>query len=69
MITKQDIRDRADEWQLRMDVVEKDYVLGWLLAASARGLATSTTSSSWSRKRRRTSLSRGFVSSSNGNAP
>lgn len=32
MITKQDILDRAAEWQLRPEVVEKDYVLGWLLA-------------------------------------
>lgn len=32
MINKQDILDRAAEWQLRPDVVEKDYVLGWLLA-------------------------------------
>ena len=33
MIKKQDILDRAAEWQLRPEVVEKDYVLGWLLAA------------------------------------
>jgi predicted nucleotidyltransferase component of viral defense system len=32
MIPKQDILDHASEWQLRPDVVEKDYVLGWLLA-------------------------------------
>lgn len=32
MIRKQDILDRAAEWQLRPEVVEKDYVLGWLLA-------------------------------------
>jgi predicted nucleotidyltransferase component of viral defense system len=32
MIGKQDILDRAAEWQLRPGVVEKDYVLGWLLA-------------------------------------
>lgn len=31
MIAKQDILDRAGEWQLRPEVVEKDYVLGWLL--------------------------------------
>ena len=31
MIGKQGILDRAAEWQLRPDVVEKDYVLGWLL--------------------------------------
>src|SRR5579863_4487451 len=35
MITAQDIRDRAAEWQLRVDIVEKDYVLGWLLAGVA----------------------------------
>lgn len=33
MIGKQDVLDRAAEWQLRPEVVEKDYVLGWLLAA------------------------------------
>jgi predicted nucleotidyltransferase component of viral defense system len=33
MISKQDIFDRAGEWQLRPDIVEKDYVLGWLLTA------------------------------------
>ncbi len=33
MIRKQDILDRALEWQLRPNVVEKDYVLGWILAA------------------------------------
>jgi predicted nucleotidyltransferase component of viral defense system len=36
MIRKQDILNRATEWQLRPDVVEKDYVLGWLLAGLAR---------------------------------
>jgi predicted nucleotidyltransferase component of viral defense system len=35
MIRKQDILDRAAEWQLRPEVVEKDYVLGWLLAGVA----------------------------------
>lgn len=29
------MRALAGEWQLRMDVVEKDYVLGWMLAAIA----------------------------------
>jgi len=33
MIGKQDILDRVREWGLRADTVEKDYVLGWLLAA------------------------------------
>jgi hypothetical protein len=37
MIRKQDILDRAREWQLRPEIVEKDYILGWLLA----GLASS----------------------------
>ncbi len=32
MITKQDIVDRAREWRLNPAVVEKDYVLGWVLA-------------------------------------
>lgn len=42
MIRKQDILDRAAEWQLRPEVVEKDYVLGWLLF----GLASHPESSS-----------------------
>jgi predicted nucleotidyltransferase component of viral defense system len=33
MITKREILERAGEWNLRPEVVEKDYVLGWLLAA------------------------------------
>jgi predicted nucleotidyltransferase component of viral defense system len=32
MISALDIRERASEWGLSPDVVEKDYVLGWLLA-------------------------------------
>jgi hypothetical protein len=36
MIGKQEILERAQEWQLRPDVVEKDYVLGWVLAAIAQ---------------------------------
>ena len=35
MITKQHILERAAEWGLRAEVVEKDYVLGWLLAGIA----------------------------------
>ena len=31
MISNQEIREKAAEWSLRDDVVEKDYVLGWLL--------------------------------------
>jgi predicted nucleotidyltransferase component of viral defense system len=41
MIAKQDILDRAREWQLRATVVEKDYVLGWVLAAIAQHPETS----------------------------
>jgi predicted nucleotidyltransferase component of viral defense system len=33
VIGKQDILDRVREWGLRAETVEKDYVLGWLLAA------------------------------------
>ena len=33
MIEKGAIVDRANEWGLRANIVEKDYVLGWLLAA------------------------------------
>lgn len=35
MITNREIANAANEWQLRQDVVEKDYVLGWLLAGIA----------------------------------
>lgn len=42
MIGKQDILDRAAEWRLRADVVEKDFVLGWLLAAIAAHPEAST---------------------------
>lgn len=31
MITKQEIRNLVTEWNLREDVIEKDYVIGWLL--------------------------------------
>mgnify|MGYP001560473951 CR=1 FL=1 len=31
MISKQEILDRAQEWQLAPNIVEKDYVIGWLL--------------------------------------
>jgi predicted nucleotidyltransferase component of viral defense system len=44
VIRKQDILDRAAEWGLRPGVVEKDYVLGWLLAGFA---ANAVASSSW----------------------
>lgn len=32
MISERDLRARVAEWGLRGDVVEKDYVLGWVLA-------------------------------------
>lgn len=33
MIPHREVLDLRGEWQLRADVIEKDYVLGWLLAA------------------------------------
>ncbi len=36
MIRKEELLERARSWGLRPEVVEKDYVLGWLLAALAR---------------------------------
>ena len=41
MIPREAIRERSAEWQLRVNVVEKDYVLGWLLAAMAEHPETS----------------------------
>ena len=41
MISREDIRARAAEWQLTVGIVEKDYVLGWLLAALAKHPETS----------------------------
>ena len=32
MISRQEILDFSREWGLRADIVEKDYLLGWLLA-------------------------------------
>jgi len=43
MIRKQDIIDRAAEWRLRPEVVERDYVLDWLLA----GIASSPSRGGW----------------------
>src|SRR5437762_1657068 len=43
MISKQDILDRAIEWGLRPEIVEKDYVLGWLLAGFAAHRFAATT--------------------------
>ena len=34
MITERDLRAHAAEWARRDDVVEKDYVLGWILAGT-----------------------------------
>jgi len=44
VITKQDILDRAAEWHLRPEVVEKDYVLGWLLVGLG---ASGTARNAW----------------------
>jgi predicted nucleotidyltransferase component of viral defense system len=43
MISRMDLNDRVREWGLREDVVEKDYVIGWLLwgIGSHPGLASS----------------------------
>lgn len=41
MITKQDILSRAAQWQLRPEIVEKDYVLGWLLVGISQHPITS----------------------------
>ena len=38
MIPSREIADTANEWRLAHNVVEKDYVLGWLLAGIARQL-------------------------------
>ncbi|MBI2169235.1 MAG: nucleotidyl transferase AbiEii/AbiGii toxin family protein [Actinobacteria bacterium] len=35
MIPNRELLDLRGEWQLRVDVIEKDYVLGWMLAAIA----------------------------------
>ncbi len=44
MIPKREILLRAQEWSLRPEVVEKDYVLGWMLTAIA---AHPVTGSAW----------------------
>ncbi len=41
MITRADIVERVGEWGLREDVVEKDYVLGWILAGIGADVALS----------------------------
>ena len=35
MIAKQELMQLRGEWQLDVGVIEKDYVLGWVLAAIA----------------------------------
>lgn len=46
MITSREIANFANEWQLAHHVVEKDYVLGWLLA----GIASHPQTRSWAFK-------------------
>ena len=46
MITSREVANAANEWQLRHDVVEKDYMLGWLLA----GIATHPVTDRWAFK-------------------
>ena len=46
MIPSREIADTANEWQLAHNVVEKDYVLGWLLA----GIAQHPVTNSWAFK-------------------
>ena len=36
MIAKRELLERVAEWHLRPEVVEKDYVLGWLLTAASQ---------------------------------
>ena len=31
MITRTDLNERINEWGIREDVIEKDYVIGWVL--------------------------------------
>ncbi len=41
MISKQELLQLRTEWQLDIGVIEKDYVLGWVLAVDAPPLAAS----------------------------
>jgi len=41
MIDVLELRERGREWSLREDVVEKDYMLGWLLWGIASEPSTS----------------------------
>ena len=47
MITRLDIEERVREWGLREDVVEKDYVIGWVLWGIG---ADETLSTAWAFK-------------------
>ncbi len=42
MISVLELRERAREWSLREDIVEKDYALGWLLWGIASEALTNT---------------------------
>lgn len=46
MITSREVANAANQWRLRHDVVEKDYVLGWLLA----GIANHPVTNRWAFK-------------------
>ena len=43
MITRREVDELRSEWSLAVDVIEKDYVLGWLLAGIAHHPALSLT--------------------------
>lgn len=43
MIAKRELENLRTEWSLSLDVIEKDYVLGWLLAGIAQHPALATT--------------------------
>jgi len=36
VIPRREVADTANEWQLAHNIVEKDYVLGWLIAGVAQ---------------------------------
>lgn len=44
MIPSREILELRDEWRLRSDVIDKDYTLGWMLAATA---ANAELANSW----------------------
>jgi len=43
MISRREVDELRSEWSLAVDVIEKDYVLGWLLAGIAHHPALSLT--------------------------